>query len=315
MWGEAFLVRAGGYLILGGDGGVGKTVLLVNLALHMAAGDAEFLGFKLPGRRVTVLFIEAEGSRSRFRDWIGKIAREIRYEPTDLPIFFKERDAAIDLDENLRQMITETQAEFVVLDPIGSFFEGNENLTPEWRAGVTRKLRAIAEKFSVAFAFSDHFVKPAANQKDQTRAGKHKMRGAGAKLDDAGAIMRLEIGAGGKASRILYFDRVRDGELPDPDRIGLTINLKRGTIDIDQIANVADIPTLHEVRQSRVADLVREIGGKNGGVASTAMLMIRLKNDLQLGHTQAETLIASARDAGLIERFRQGIYRLPGEIR
>ncbi len=313
LWGDAFLVRGGGYLILGGEGGVGKTVLLVNLVVRMAAGEQEFLGFKLPGRKVPVLFLEAEGSRTRFRDWIMKIAQNLGHDPKDLPIFFHRRDVRLEIDDNLRAMIDQSKAELVVLDPIGAFFHGEENSSTEWRNGLSKPLRKFSQDLGVVFAFCDHVTKTA---KDQT--GRGKMRGSGAKSDDAGAIMRLEIPEAGKPARTLFVDRVRDGELPEPSRIALRIDLKPGTIARDDRQDAEDArpsgPT-PDARQAHVVAIVADISARSGGLATTAEIAVRLKDERHIERSQAEELIKSTLDAGLIERLAQGKYRLPGAIR
>jgi hypothetical protein len=306
LWGR-FLVRGGGYLLVGGEGGVGKTVLLANLAVRMAAGESEFLGFDLPGRKVKILFLEGEGSRLAFRDWIVKIARNLGYDPDELPIFFRKRDAVLDLGGNLRRMIEETGAEFVILDPIASFFTGQENDNAQWREGVTRPVREISEAMNVVVAFADHFTKP-----NELRTGKFKVRGAGAKLDDCGAGMRLEIVKGGSPERVLFFDRVRDGELPDPDRIALTIDLKAGTIGPDDAADLSNLGTTEDVRSAYVADVIRERG--DGAEVKTADLKAELMKRYEIGATQAEGLIRLALAKKLIERATRGRYRLPGRI-
>jgi hypothetical protein len=307
LWGDAFVVPGGGYLILGGDGGVGKTIFYANLALRMAAGEREFLGFKLPGRPVRVLFIEAEGSRARFRDWIVKIARNLGYEPRDLPIFFKTASAPIDLADNLRRMIEEAEAEFVVLDPIGAFFEGDENSAEEWRAGVTRSLKALSENLGVAFAFSDHYSKP-----NENRSGRNRVRGSAAKVQDCGTAMRLEIRKSGKSSRVLYIDRVRDGETPDPDWIALTVDLKKGTIDLDESTDLGNLAPTGEVRAAFLAEIIKARG--EGAEVSTADLKEELKERYQVADTQSEGLITLAVEKGLIERASRGWYRLPGQV-
>jgi hypothetical protein len=303
LFGEALLVRAGGYLIVGGDGGVGKTIWLANLAIRLASGARDFHGLRLPGRPVAVLFIEAEGSRARFRDWIVKIARNLGYDPATLPIYFRKRDAPLDLEENLRTMIRESGAALVILDPIGAFFEGEENSAKDWRAGVTRPLKLLAEELRVVFAFSDHYTKP-----NEIRTGRHKIRGSAAKIQDCGAALRLEVGAGGKSSRVLFIDRVRDGEMPDPDRLALTFDLKAGTVELDESGDVAyAIAPSEDVRLSDVAALV------GAGHTRTKNLKAALRKKFEISDTQVEALITAARRAGRIKSRTRGQYCLPSE--
>lgn len=63
--GDDVLIAEGGDALVYGDGGAGKTTLTIDLAFHLAAGDA-WLGVPV-ARPVRVLLIEAEGPRPLFR--------------------------------------------------------------------------------------------------------------------------------------------------------------------------------------------------------------------------------------------------------
>jgi len=67
------LVPEGGDVMFYGDGGAGKTTLMLDLALHLAAGD-DWLGIRV-GRPVRVAIIENEGPRPLFR---AKLRRKLR---------------------------------------------------------------------------------------------------------------------------------------------------------------------------------------------------------------------------------------------
>ena len=282
-----------------------------NLLLAGAAGRTEFLGFPLPGRPITSLILEAEGNRYTFRDWIRHIAESLGVNGS-LPLHFHQRNAELAIDgPTLEGMIAETGAEIVFMDTIGRFWTGKENDATEWRAGVTIPLDKLSRAYNVAFAFGDHYNKP-----NENRRGSHQVRGTPAKIQDCGATLRLEIGKGGDRSRVLFIDRVKDGALPDPPLVALTIDLQAGTIskDDNQDALVRDAQGTPDARQVHVREIVQDVGGHNGGMASTAMIVIRLKNDFQISQSQAEALITSAHNARLVERAAKGLYRIPGAI-
>jgi hypothetical protein len=69
---DEVLIPAGGDVMLYGDGGAGKTTLAIDLAFHLAAGDA-WLGIPC-ARRARVLMIENEGPRPLFR---AKLRRKL----------------------------------------------------------------------------------------------------------------------------------------------------------------------------------------------------------------------------------------------
>jgi hypothetical protein len=309
LWGDAFLVKAGDYLILSGDTGVGKTILLINLVLALAAGWEEFLGFPLPGRPVHQLVLEAEGSRSKFRDRISKIKENLGIRGS-LPISFHARTATLSI-ERLGNMIADSRAEHALLDPIGRFHDGNENDTTDWRHCVTNPLFKLATEVDLATSFSDHYCKP-----NENRAGQHKLRGSAAKVQDCGAAMRLDHGKAGGSSRILFFDRVRDGALPfpdrDPSRMPLILDVAAGTVTVDDRED-ADLGVTPEPRLAEVARLLLKLAPE-GDEVSTATLLRAIQDALGLEKSRANDLISSAKDAKLIESARRGYYRLPGKL-
>ena len=318
LWGDALLVKTGGYLLLAGDTGVGKTILKANLILSLAEGRDEFLGFALPGRPVKCLLLEAEGSRQMFRDRLLKIA-EARGIHGSLPIAFHERHTDLVIDgPNLTTMVEQSGAEYVLLDAIGRFWTGNENDATEWRAGVTTPLAKLTSAFNVAVSFNDHPSKP-----NENRTGHHTIKGSGAKVHDCGATLRLEIGKGGGRSRILYFDRVRDGALPfpdrDPSRLPLLIDVAAGTIAVDEAADAEGrLETAQEARHADVRKALEEIN-RNLGIpvqsdVASAGLRLKVQSLTGLEKSRAKGLILSARLAGAIERPRRGYYRLPGTL-
>lgn len=261
LWGDGLLVSGGGYLIVGGEGEVGKTILLAGLYLSLAAGLKEYLGFPLPGSETPVLILEAEGSRPKFRARMQSVARAYGLDLAKLPIFFHARDATLSIDGDvLGEMLRESAARAVLLDPIGRFHDRDENSATEWRRGVTNPLGLLARERETAFAFSDHYVKPS-----ELRRARHKLRGSAAKIDDCGAALRLEYGTGGKASRVLFVDRVRDGALPDPDRLALRIDVAQGYVEVDPAGvaeAVSDNPSderLERKKQHESEEAQREI--------------------------------------------------------
>ena len=72
------LIHEGGDTMVYGDGGAGKTTLMVDAACHLGAGQ-DWIGLPVP-RALRVLLIEVEGPRALFRaklrrkldDWAGK---------------------------------------------------------------------------------------------------------------------------------------------------------------------------------------------------------------------------------------------------
>jgi hypothetical protein len=68
---DSAVIPEGGDAMVYGDGGVGKTTLMIDLACHLAAGD-DWLGLTVP-RPFRILIVENEGPRPLFR---RKLARK-----------------------------------------------------------------------------------------------------------------------------------------------------------------------------------------------------------------------------------------------
>jgi hypothetical protein len=306
LWGDALLVPGGSYLIVGGEGGVGKTILLAGLFLRLAAGHSEFLGFKLAGEETPVLILEAEGSRSVFRERILRIGDAYGSNVAKLPVFFHKRGAVLSI-ATLAQMIDASGAKAVLLDPIGRFHDAEENSNTEWRRCVTKPLALLSAEFGCAFALSDHYVKPS-----EMRKNRYKLRGAGAKFDDCGAAMRVEYGMGGKASRVLFFDRVRDGGLPDPDWLALSIDVARGFVEVDLDGDSLLNPRISDGVTD--ADLNARNDGRSATGSENALEKIRRALDKK-GANSSETGLsyaALAKASGMgrnSDPFRSGLQK------
>jgi hypothetical protein len=305
LWGDALIVPGGSYTILGGSGGVGKTILWTNLIFALASGQEEFLGLTLPGRAVRVLLMEAEGSRTQFRRRLRHVARQVLgIDSRDLPIVFPTKDAVLQIaDPSFPRMIEKSGAEFVLLDPITAFHEGEDNSNSDWRRHVRNPLAPMAKLFGTAYGLSDHYGKPS-----ESREGRHKLIGASAKVNDAGAAMRLEWGKGGQASRILFFDRVRDGALPDPPVVGLAIDVLNGTITVDESVDAEKIiaEPLDDVRAEDTVSIITSCGG----TVSYAHIKESLMKKYEIKAGAAEGIISVAKRKGLIENAMRGWYRV-----
>jgi hypothetical protein len=262
LWGDALIVPGSSYTIIGGLGGVGKTILWTNLILALAAGWKEFLGLSLPGRPVPVLLAEAEGSRARFRERLRAVATRLGLPAAGLPITFPRKDSKLWIaDSDFPRMIEQSRAEFVLLDPITAFHEGEDNSNTDWRRYVRGPLADLSRGLGVAFGLSDHYGKPS-----DSRQGRHKLIGASAKINDAGAALRMEVGQGGTGSRILFFDRVRDGALPfpeqgEPSKMPLLVSIAEGTIQVDDRPDATELIDSDQELRAAVLDVIKGTEG------------------------------------------------------
>jgi RecA-family ATPase len=244
------------------------------------------------------LFLEAEGNRDRFRDRVLTARRSLGLEGRELPLFFAPRGAAFEIGDGLESMIKECSPSLVVLDTIGLFHEGEENSNTDWKKFVVKPLRRIIETTRTAFLLLHHFGKPS-----EARTGGQRVRGASAIKGDVDSLLLLEPAKSGCDLRVLTFDKIKNG--PPLDSIVIRFDGERAVFE----RTSEDAVTALKPRLAEVHRIVLESGD-----VTTAELKAAIKGATGLSDTQAEGLIASAREAGLIERRKRGVYGLPGTL-
>ena len=116
------LIPEGGDVLTYGDGGAGKTTLMLDLACHLAAGD-DWLGVHVAAP-VRVLWVENEGPRPLFRaklrrklaGWRGS-AIDDRLRVIDMP-WADLNFADVDRREALVELICENAIDVVIAGPV-----------------------------------------------------------------------------------------------------------------------------------------------------------------------------------------------------
>jgi hypothetical protein len=282
--------------VLAGEPGVGKTLLALNLALCLAAGRP-FLGLHVPAP-CRCLFVEAEGNRDRFRERVLTARRSLGLEEWDVPVYFPPRGVTFEIGESLEMMIRESKAGLVLLDTIGLFHEGEENSATDWKRHVVKPLRGLIDTTGAAFLLLHHFGKPS-----EGRTGGHRVRGTSAIKGDVDSLLLLEPAKSGGDRRVLTFDKIKNG--PPLDSIVVRFDGERAVFE----QTSEDAVTALKPRLAEVQRIVFE-----RGEAATAEIKTAIMEELELGRTQAEDLIKSAHEAGLIERRRRGVYGPPGTL-
>jgi hypothetical protein len=286
--------------LLAGEDGTGKTALALNLSLALAAGQ-EFLGLRVP-RKAVVLFVEAEGNETHFRERVRAAAAAMGLDPATLALHFvRQPDLFAVGGEVLEQVIAQYRPDLVVFDTVGYFYIGDENSNSDWKQLVSKPLHQIARRYETAFLMIQHLSKPS-----ETRTGKHRVRGGSAQCGDSDTVMtfdapKKETGTD-PALRVLSFEKVKNG--PKLEKMVLRFDESKATFmptNLDAVS--AARPALGEV--------VRLVG-LHAPVSWTA-----LKKEVQVAtgvaERTAESLISGAHDAGLIAKSKEG-YRLPARL-
>ncbi|MFC2142060.1 AAA family ATPase [Acidobacteriota bacterium] len=127
---DPFLER-NGFTLVGGTKGVGKSLFVVQMALHIASGKSGFLNCAID-KPCNVLLIQQEVSENGMHDRLNKMVSEGGFE-TQRRFFLKtttENQWHLTIKEHkdrIIAMIEQTSADVLILDPLYTFFPGELN--------------------------------------------------------------------------------------------------------------------------------------------------------------------------------------------
>jgi replicative DNA helicase len=153
------LIARGDRLVLTGTEGLGKTVLLRQLAVCAAAGVQPFTGDTSPVRRV--LFVDCENPE---RIMIGSFRklRDALHIETRIPLRIARFPQGLDLTRTsdrltLRQLLVDNRPDLLVIGPVYKLYVGGANSREEDLArAVTACLDGLREEFGFALAMEHH---------------------------------------------------------------------------------------------------------------------------------------------------------------
>jgi hypothetical protein len=158
--GEAFIPEDGDVLVYG-DGGAGKTTLMIDAACHWAAGDA-WLGMPV-GRPLRVLLVENEGPRPLFRAKLRRKRAGWTGSPLDDRVSVLESPwarfsfSAADWREWLATAIVEREIDVVIAGPVTRIGFKDAGTLSEVRdfLGLVSEVRHLAAR-PVTFVLVHH---------------------------------------------------------------------------------------------------------------------------------------------------------------
>lgn len=157
------LIR-GGVTLFSGNGGLGKSLLCLQLQVACALGRSNWLGMKLPGRPMTTfgyyceddvdeihrrIFNICKHMQVNFRHLDGRVQYLCRVgeEHNELMVFNSRDDTGkrTPMFSQLADMIRAYGVEITIIDTVADTFLGNENVRPQVRAyiGALRHLALI----------------------------------------------------------------------------------------------------------------------------------------------------------------------------
>jgi 5S rRNA maturation endonuclease (ribonuclease M5) len=205
------------HILLAGEGGVGKSLLRLELALHLAMGW-DWMGFHMPkARKIAIFQYENSEHTEKFRiermlqglgttsqaigDRIRYSKREERYNLT------LKGDRA-----KLLQKVKELGCEVIIYDCLSNLHNANENDNIKMRE-VLDVLTDINAELKTSCIVIHHFGKPGELGLDTH----YRVRGASAIMDWAYTVITLTRKPHEeKTLRKIQFAKVRDGKEPKP---------------------------------------------------------------------------------------------------
>ena len=194
-------IYEGETLLVYGPSNVGKSLLAMRLLVEAA----------IEGH--PVLLVEGEGSQRNLRERIRRLAKGLRPEGIgDARGLLTIAHGAFGLAEHLdtwRALIEEKKPKIVMLDPMVSYFSGDENAAREVQSFLEHV--SLARAHGAAVIVVHHSTKPNAD-------GKSSARGSGALrawCDEA-----IAVGQGSKQNEVLIVhDKSREHAKQEPQRV------------------------------------------------------------------------------------------------
>jgi archaellum biogenesis ATPase FlaH len=205
---------AGTGLIIAGESGDGKSLLLNQLAISLAMGW-EFMGLTVPTARRVLVFQAENTLQQEQARYVAQI-RGMGITTTPPNICYFPMEGRLELaDPQIRKIMVDAikthQADVFFIDPLISFHSANENDNSAMRQ-VLDFITEIMRKTGAGAGVLHHFGKPTENSKVE-----HRARGASAIRDWCDTMLALTVKKGqtGYLHEVTFI-KVRNGRQPQP---------------------------------------------------------------------------------------------------
>jgi len=282
--GRGILPATGG-LIIGADSGVGKSMLRLDLAIHLALGLA-WLGLPVPKAR-KVLIVQIENTLRTEKVRLERMLKGLGLggPPTGLTWGPPERfDLSLKKDRaRLEGLVKRSGCDVVVFDPLSSFHSGNENDSVQMRQ-VLDTFTEIGRKCGSATVLIHHHRKPGL---DDNGSGAYMLRGASGIKDWCDTLLTLTPkNHERRVLRLIDFHKVRNGAVPAPILIERDENFVHRPVEPDVLCP-----------PSRVKEILEGLGGQIDGQGG---LIEAIRDEVGCGQRAAKGHIKTALQMGAI---------------
>lgn len=279
---EGILPQGAG-MILAGEGGVGKSLILLEWIIRLVMGW-KILDIDVPTSR-TIKIFQRENIMEQVQFRIRKMLQG--FQITNLPnkIFFSDPETRYDLGQKasvkkIRNEIEECGADVFILDALSSFHHVNENDNILMR-NMLDEVTWISRKTGAAATIIDHFGKPSKDRQDVA----HRTRGASAKRDWADTMLTITHRKHeNKTLRQIDFIKIRNG----PERKSVLVerdgNFIHEITEEDMLVPVSKVKEILEDlggRADKQIELINEILRETGCTEKTARTAIKKAVDMK----------------------------------
>lgn len=205
------------HILIAGEGGVGKSLLRLELAIHIALGW-EWQGFTVPRARRVCIFQWENSERTeqkRLKKMMGGLG--IQRQALSDRLIIANREDQYDLTlkrdrDRLRQAVKESGAEVIIYDCLSNLHSANENDNVRMRE-ILDVLSNINARLKTSCIIIHHFGKPGENPS----ANRYRIRGATSITDWPYTVITLTRKPNEeRVLRQIEFTKVRDGATPKP---------------------------------------------------------------------------------------------------
>lgn len=288
---EAGIMPHGGHILIAGEMGTGKSLLRMEMSLHLIMGW-DWLGFTVPKPRKVGIFQwenteVMEQSRLR-RMCVGLGINPI---PRDMLIYM-DRKNRVNLSlkgerTKLLELVKESGCEVIFYDCLSSIHTAKENDNIQMR-DILDTLSDINAQAGTSCILIHHYGKPS-----EGMDSRYRTRGASSIMDWAVTAIGYNTKPHEtKVLRELQFNKVRDGRVPKP------LLLER---DENFLLSIADEGTL--CSPTRVREILKNMGGE---VEKQSEFIKAIMTETQCSPRSAVSYLKRAVEMGEIREQSQG---------
>lgn len=293
---EKGILPEGGGLIIVGESGVGKSLIILEWALNLIMGW-EIMGFNVPKARRVFLF-QAENPLAQVQFRLERIMRGLGITNPPDHLFFSDPKAQYDLGnkktlEAMISMIQDKGADVFMIDPLSSFHQADENKNDLMRR-MLDNVTHISRETGAASTIVHHFGKPV-----QDRDTAYRYRGATAIKDWCDSMLAITAKAHEqKTLRNVFFNKIRHGPEHKPILMERDENFIHTVVDDDVLCP-----------PGKVREILEGLGGY---VEGQKELKAGIINAVKCKDRSAAKFIRLAVERGTVQETSEGVGKKKG---